>query len=130
MTSFPAYRYLQIEQSGDVLVAQLQPARITCDNVDDVRRELTALLTDYEPTKLVLNFQRVRFLFTRMLTVLLQLRRELQQCGGLLCLSNLQPPVVEVLSITRLLSCLPHCETEQEAVSYLTEVGACELSLV
>jgi anti-sigma B factor antagonist len=95
-------RCLQVKTAGDVTVAQVLPHSLDEWNAEALSKELADLADQVGARQLQLDFDRVDYITSTGLEAILGLRRALRSAGGQLVLTNLNPYVHEVFSVTRL----------------------------
>ena len=71
-------------------------------NIQEMGRELFALIEEDGCEKLLLNFTNVEFLSSAALGKLITVDKKMKQASGALKLSNIRPEIYEVFAITRL----------------------------
>jgi stage II sporulation protein AA (anti-sigma F factor antagonist) len=88
-----------------VLVLTLTDDKLLGDDLaDSLAEQLLATVSESAVMKVALDFQPVEAIATACLRPILSLRNHLHAKGGRLMLCNLQPRVVEVLTVTRLIA--------------------------
>ena len=87
------------EQIGDVLVVTL-PARLDATGVAEIESQLSQTLLAHKG-KTLIDMGQVTFVASLALRMLLTNLRTLQEAGGDLRLSNLQPQIAEVFRKSR-----------------------------
>jgi anti-anti-sigma factor len=102
-------------QEGKTVVAAVA-GEIDLNNSPELRQTLMDLIGRAEPAKLVLNLERVPYMDSSAIAVLVELLRKLGK-GGKVVLSGLQPRVKGLLEIARLNSIFGIVGTEQEAMA-------------
>lgn len=101
-TVFP---HLHCRQEQGVLVGVITAVQMQGDDLaDDLRQELLAAVAEFGATKVVLDFQNVKYLGSAGFRPLLSLHRKLHETGGRMIFIHLSPEVEEVFLITRLIS--------------------------
>ena len=98
------YPPLQSRLENDVLVCVLGAEQMQGDELmDALRQELLAEVAKTNAKKVVLDFQRVRYLGSAGFRPLLSLYRKLKESGGRMIFVHLAPDLEEVFHITKLL---------------------------
>lgn len=99
-----AYKYLQLADRGEVLVARVRHASILDQAViDEIGSELKqAALEASSNHKLLLDFREVSFMSSAMLGALLQLSKRCKADKTKLKLCHISPELMEVFKITKL----------------------------
>jgi anti-anti-sigma factor len=95
--------HCQTEQ-GVLLVTLATPELQSEELADAVREELHRALDLHNTTRVVLDFQHVRFLGSAGFRPLISVYRRLQDAGGRLLLCNLSHEVSQAFLVTRLIS--------------------------
>ena len=106
---------LNLESRGNATIIRL-PASLADElAAEKVLSEIAAFIQTEKPTRLLLDFQNVKYLTSSVLANVMsvnelvsKLKIEMQICG-------LQPVITEVLSVTQLDKFLEIVESEQEA---------------
>jgi anti-anti-sigma factor len=99
------FRHLQCRIDHGVLVLTITEAQMQGDLLaDELRQEFLAAVTAYGATKVVVDFQRVKYMGSAGFRPLLSLYRRLHDTGGRMVFCQLAPEVQEVFLITRLIS--------------------------
>lgn len=86
-------RCLEVEKINGVTVVRVLVARINSENVEEFGMELLASADEPTVKKVVLNLDRVEFLFSTALGKIVALEKKLQTHGGSLRVCNLRPVV-------------------------------------
>jgi anti-anti-sigma factor len=86
-------RCLEVEKIGGVTVVRVLVPRINSENVEEFGTELLTTAEEPAVKKLVLNLDRVEFLFSTALGKIVALEKKLQTHGGSLRVCNLRPVV-------------------------------------
>ena len=102
MLSRAADPSLQLDIDGDNAIVHIPVRDFGTIDGGPADEQLFALIEELQQTRLSLNFERVRFVSSLGLAMLLRLNKSLTASGRLLAIVNLQPHVYEVFSVTRL----------------------------
>jgi len=98
-----AYRRLDVNRVGDVTVIRFRDRKIIEDiNIQELGKEMFALVETDGYDKLLLDFSFVDFLSSAALGKLITLDKKMKAHGGILKLSNIRPEIYEVFTITKL----------------------------
>lgn len=98
-----AYRRLDLTRVGDVAVIRFRDRKIIEDiNIQELGKEMFALVETDGYDKLLLDFSSVDFLSSAALGKLITLDKKIKSHGGVLKLSNIRPEIYEVFAITKL----------------------------
>ncbi len=99
------FRHLHCQLEGGIPVLGLTDSHLQGDELaENLRQELFAVLDQYGPTKLVIDFRAVTIISSACFRPLLSLFRKLQEKRGRMVFCNLAPDVAEVFLVTRLIS--------------------------
>jgi anti-anti-sigma factor len=99
-----SFKYLQCSWADDVLVLTLLTPHMQGDDLaDGLRQDLLAAVGQDCARKVVLDFQKVKYLGSAGFRPLLSVHRYLRESGGRLLLCNLNEDVKEVLLVTHLI---------------------------
>lgn len=96
-------RHLEVSEVGDVTVVRLTDRKVVDEaNIQELGRELFALVEEDNRSQLLLNFAAVGFLSSSALGKLITLDKKVKAAGGKLKLTNIRPEIYEVFAITKL----------------------------
>jgi anti-sigma B factor antagonist len=113
-----AHRHLEVTEVGDVTVVRLTDRKVVDEtNIQELGRELFALVEEENRKNLVLNFSAVGFLSSSALGKLITLEKKVKAAGGKLRLSNIRPEIYEVFAITKLNKLFEIKDDEAEALA-------------
>jgi anti-anti-sigma factor len=95
---------VEAEHKGDETFVRFAGSEVSFDEADAnaIEQQLMDLLEGAGRTHLVLDLSNVSYLTSSTLSVLLRLQKRLHAVGGLLALTNVQPLIYEVFSVTGL----------------------------
>jgi anti-sigma B factor antagonist len=94
---------LEISEVGGVTVIRFVDRKILDEaNIQELGRELFALVEEDNRKSLLLNFVNVEFLSSAALGKLITLDKKVKAHGGKLKLCNIRPEIYEVFAITKL----------------------------
>ena len=106
------------ERMGDIGIVRFETAQVLEEmNVQQLGDELRELVEKHYLVKLIINFERVKFLSSAVLGKLISLNKRVANEKGRLGLCNINDDVRQVFKITRLDKIIPIFETEGQAVS-------------
>ena len=106
------------ERMGDIGIVRFETAQVLEEmNVQQLGDELRELVEKHYLVKLIINFERVKFLSSAVLGKLISLNKRVANEKGRLALCNINDDVRQVFKITRLDKIIPIFETEGQAVS-------------
>jgi anti-sigma B factor antagonist len=86
--------------------------------IAEIRDELTALVGDSSPKKLLLSFKNVEYLSSAALSVLITLNNQVGALDGRLMLSDINPQIFEVFKITKLNKLFEIYDTAEDALAH------------
>ena len=90
---------LAVDQSGDVRIVRVKEAKLTYPTLSSFFGEVRQLVED-GARKVVIDLQPVTYIDSASIGCLMDIRRMLQDKGGVLRLSGLQPRVETMVSMT------------------------------
>jgi anti-sigma B factor antagonist len=94
---------LEVSEVGGVTVIRFVDRKILDEaNIQELGRELFALVEEDNRKSLLLNFSNVEFLSSAALGKLITLDKKVKAHGGKLRLCNIRPEIYEVFAITKL----------------------------
>lgn len=95
--------YLTVKKTGDVSIVHFVDSKILDElSISAIGDELTTLVNERAPAKVLLSFKNVEHLSSAALGMLIKLNKEVSDGGGRLKLSDITPQIFEVFKITRL----------------------------
>jgi anti-sigma B factor antagonist len=100
---------------GDVVIVDLH-GRLVIDEGPRALREAVTALADSEKAKVVLNLADVSYADSSVLSEIVRTYTTVTRNGGKLKLVGLPPKILDLLSITRLLTVFETYASEDEAV--------------
>ena len=106
------------ERRGDVGVVRFLTSQVLDEmNVQQLGEELRQLVDKQYLVKVVINFERVKFLSSAVLGKLISLHKRLGKEKGRLALCCINKDVRQVFKITRLDKLIPIFDSEESALS-------------
>lgn len=107
-----------VRQQGDAVLAAVR-GEIDLHNSPELRNALFDVLNKSSPVakKLVLNLEKVPYMDSSAIAVLVEMLQKLRKAGGKLCLTHLQPRVKGLLEIARLDSIFVLAKTDEDALA-------------
>lgn len=109
-----------IKYEDSVAVAVLTRERILEDNdIQDLEETLIPLIEQNPSIQLVIDFNKVRFLSSSVLGLLIRLSKKIYETGGRLRLCAISEKILEIFKITRLDKIFDISPTRKEAVQKL-----------
>jgi anti-sigma B factor antagonist len=111
---------MDVSSQGDVLVVSFRQTSIDgITGVEQVAEALRSMIGDCQPRKMVVDFSQVRFFSSQMLGLLVDIWRRMQNFGGLLIISGIDPQLTRVFKITHLDRLFSFYESRELAVASL-----------
>lgn len=95
-------RFLIVEYDGVTVVTIPDSAILEPTMINQIAKDLYALVDEKQIPKLVVDFSKVQFLASHALGVLLTLRKKSKEINGTLVLCGLRPELLKVFKITSL----------------------------
>lgn len=112
--------YFQISEQDDVVVGKFSVPHLTDDqNIEMLGHELFALVEQFECRKIVLSLKTVQYLTSSVIGKLITLHRKIHRNQGQLVLCDLQPEVLRILSLSRLLDYFKTTESLEQAITLI-----------
>jgi len=105
------------QQDGVSLVNFREASVLDAYHVGLVSKDLYALIEKQGLRKLVLDLSSIKMLSSQTLGVLLNMRQKLDQLGGKMVLSGIDPRLYRVFKITHLKDLFEFYETNEEAIA-------------
>jgi anti-sigma B factor antagonist len=102
-------------QEGDAVILTLD-GEIDLHGSPDLRTDLLALLQQTGAKKLILNLQKVPYVDSSAIAIMVEALQRLRKISGKLCLTGLQPRVKGIIEIARLNTLFSICKDEAEAL--------------
>lgn len=94
---------LDVRQHGEILTVVFQDRNILEEaRIADIGDHIGGLIDRSNNPKLLLNFQNVEHLSSAALGMLITINNKIRQKGGQLRLTNIDPQIYEVFTITKL----------------------------
>jgi anti-sigma B factor antagonist len=115
-------QHVVTQRKDDVLIAAFaRPQVLDPDYIDLVREELLCVMSELHPPKVVIDFERVHFLSSSAVGLIIRLDHEAKQRGGALCIANVRSDVFEVFRLSKVDTLIRVCETTDAAVRSVRE---------
>ncbi len=113
-----ASNYLTTNARGDALVVGFRVPRLAEDvNIDQLGRELVALVDQYGVRKMVVTLRGIQYLTSSALGKLITLHRRMHRATGHVAIAELEPTVADILRASKLDTYLTVRPTVDEAVA-------------
>lgn len=101
----PYYRHISCRKESGILVIVLSDEKIQGDELGDaIRQDMLDALTHYQVNKVVIDFRNIIYLSSAGFRPLLSMHRKLNESRGRMIFCNLSPEILEVFTVTRLIS--------------------------
>ena len=101
----PYFKHISCRKEPGILVILLADDKIQGDDLGDaIRQSMLAAVSHYQVNKVVIDFRNVRYLSSAGFRPLLSLHRKLNESRGRMVFCNLSPEILEVFTVTRLIS--------------------------
>ncbi|MBX3443016.1 MAG: STAS domain-containing protein [Planctomyces sp.] len=98
-------RFFRLDVDADVATVDLLRERLTEeDNIEEFGQELAALVDKQNYRKIIVCMRQVKYVTSSVIGKLIMLHRRLGRTEGQLVLTDVQPPVEEILSASQLLT--------------------------
>ncbi|MBU0767116.1 STAS domain-containing protein [Patescibacteria group bacterium] len=118
VSSEAEYRTIKVRVVGHVTVATLVDKKILNDMlIDKIGEELFDLAAKPDTISLVVSFEPVMFLASRVLGKLITLRKRMSRKGGYLRLSDMNQPITELFELASLDKMFDIRKTEADALA-------------
>ena len=113
-----------ITKQGDVGIVNFTTTQVLDEvNVQQLGRELMELVDKHYLVKIVINFEKVKFLSSAVLGKLISLSKRISAEKGRLAFCHIRPEILQVFQITRLDKLIPILDKEDEAVRQVQKGG-------
>src|SRR5438876_1779584 len=103
-------------RTGESFVAIALVGEIDLNNSPELRRVLLGLIQTNQPKRLVLNLEKVPYMDSSAIAVLVESLQKMRKISGKIFLTNLQPRVKGLIEIARLNTIFILLKDEQEAI--------------
>ncbi len=106
------------EMRGSILVAELY-GEMDHHASEKIRKELDDMMELYGVRHLVFDFERVKFMDSAGIGIVLGRYRKLQKEGGSVLITQCSQKIRTILHMAGVFSVIPYMDTREEAVVYL-----------
>lgn len=114
------FECIQLDDVDSVSIVKFKDEKVMDPSrIEKMGSELLSLADEENPSKMVVNFENVKFFSSQAISKLIVLERRVKATGGALRLSNLRPEVRELFNYTNLDSVFDIRERQAEAVNSL-----------
>ena len=112
------------QNEGDVGIVRFLTSQVLDElNVQQLGQELEDLVEKQYTVKMVINFEKVKFLSSAVLGKLISLHKRIASEKGRMGLCCINPSIMQVFKITRLDKLIPIYDTEETAVKGVGKPG-------
>jgi|GEM_PF-588348 len=113
-------KYLTLHQQDDITIVRFtNPTILDAYHINDVSKELYALVEQEGCRQIVLDFADIRMLSSQTLSVLLNMRKILDEVAGKMVISGIDPKLYRVFKITNVNSLFEFFDEVEVAVKSL-----------
>jgi anti-sigma B factor antagonist len=118
----PEKAHLKVTRANGVCVVEFEDRKILEEIcIAEIGEMLSDVVSSEPKIKLVASFRNVEHLSSAALGMLVNLRKQVQDTGGSLKLSNIRPQIYEVFKITKLHKLFEIHDTAAQAMHAFTE---------
>ncbi len=109
---------IAVSSQDDVKIIELTDRKILDEvSILHIGEQINAVIADVLAPRLVVDFANVGHLSSSALGMLITLHNRIRQRNGRLALCNIQPPIFEIFTITRLSDIFAITATRDEAIA-------------
>ena len=109
---------------GDVGIVTFLTSQVLDElNVQQLGNELNELVDKQYLVKLVIDFDKIKFLSSAVLGKLIALNKKITAQKGRLAFCNINPDIMQVFKITKLNKLIPILDDEEKAIKSVTKPG-------
>ena len=110
-------KMLQLESFGDIGIVRFATSRVLDgSNVEELGEEFTHIVKVLYATKLIVNFEKVKYMSSAVLGKLITLNKMIGEEKGKLRFCGIDPSVMEIFKIMKLDKLFKIHDTEEKAV--------------
>jgi len=114
--------HLIISRQGPVTIVGFDESVILDTyHIDQVSKQLFGLIDDPNSRRIVLDFATIKMLSSQTLGVLIKMKRKLDELGGKMVISGIDPRLYRVFKVTNLQSIFEFFENNSAAVAALSD---------
>jgi anti-anti-sigma factor len=114
--------HLIISRQGPVTIVGFDESVILDTyHIDQVSKQLFGLIDDQNSRRIVLDFATIKMLSSQTLGVLIKMKRKLDELGGKMVISGIDPRLYRVFKVTNLQSIFEFFENNSAAVAALSD---------
>ena len=109
-----------VDPNHDTITVAINDDRMTQDvTIDSVYERIFNLIKEHTHVNLIIDFGKVNYLSSSVLSKLISLHKKLKEQQGTLCLCNINPVVLKIFELTQLNTYLNIFPDEEKAQAYL-----------
>lgn len=109
---------MSVKQLGGVTIVEFLDRRlIDTARIEALGQRVSELVEKADAIKLVLNFEKVEYLSSTMLNVLIGIDNAIKRKQGKLALANLHPELQKVFALMKLNKVMKICKSTDDAIS-------------
>ena len=113
---------MAVRQVGAITIVEFLDRRlIDTARIESLGSRVTDLINEKNAVKLIINFEKVEYLSSTMLNVLIALDTAVKRKKGKLVLANLDPELQKVFTLMKLNKVMTICKTVDDAMSEMKE---------
>lgn len=114
-----AASHITVQDYAGVTVATIvESSMLNAREIDELAREVYALIDEQNKRKLVLDFTNIKLLSSQMIGVLLNMRKKSDAAKGELVLCGLRPELMKLFRITNLEKTFKFFKDDAEALAH------------
>ena len=103
--------------NGDITVVEFLDRRlIDAAHIADVGQQIKALVAQMPVPRLVLSFEKVEYLSSTALNVVIELERLIRQHKGQFRIANLAPEIEKIFTLMKLHKVIQLCQDTEQAI--------------
>ena len=113
---------MTVRHVGAITIVDLLDRRlIDTARIESLGARITDLINNANAVKLIINFDKVEYLSSTMLNVLIALETAVKRKKGKLALAHLDPELQKVFTLMKLNKVMTICKTVDDAMSEMKE---------
>jgi anti-sigma B factor antagonist len=114
--------HLIINRQGPVTIVGFdQSVILDTYHIDQVSKQLFGLIDDQNSRRIILDFATIKMLSSQTLGVLIKMKRKLDELGGKMVISGIDPRLYRVFKVTNLQSIFEFFENNNAAITALSD---------
>lgn len=113
---------MTVRHVGAITIVEFLDRRlIDTARIEALGSRITELVNSANAVKLIINFQKVEYLSSTMLNVLIALDTAIKRKNGRLALAHLDPELQKVFALMKLNKVMTICKTVDDAMSWMKD---------